>query len=231
MTYLEQLQQHNTDIRTLIGKANELPDVGASGGADNSVNAFLEGTLEEVNCAGVIQVYPYTFYENPGLKKVALASAGTVGNYNFYNCLCLRSIDLPNATEIGTYFGYSCLNLMSVKLPKASALNNYSFQSSSGIQIVDLPMAESIANYCFRYCTNLKAVVLRKIDSICTLGGSGAFAGSTIASGNGYIYVPSTLIEDYKAATNWSKYSGKFRALESYTVDGTITGALDENKM
>jgi hypothetical protein len=37
-----------------------------------------------------------------------------------------------------------------------------------------------------------------------------------VANGTGYIYVPAALIEDYKAATNWSLYADQFRAIEDY---------------
>lgn len=39
------------------------------------------------------------------------------------------------------------------------------------------------------------------------------------------------LVDSYKAATNWSTYATQFRALEDYTVDGTITGELDSTKI
>jgi hypothetical protein len=48
---------------------------------------------------------------------------------------------------------------------------------------------------------------------------------------DGYIYVPSPLVEGYKAATNWSAFASQFRVLEDYTVDGTTMGALDPNKI
>ena len=39
------------------------------------------------------------------------------------------------------------------------------------------------------------------------------------------------LYEKYRNGTNWSTYAAQFRALEDYTVDGTITGELDPNKI
>ena len=68
-------------------------------------------------------------------------------------------------------------------------------------------------------------------ETICTLSNKNAFSGSSVASGTGYIYVPKDLVESYKTATNWSTYATQFRALEDYTVDGTITGELDESKI
>jgi hypothetical protein len=72
---------------------------------------------------------------------------------------------------------------------------------------------------------------------MCTLGSANEFIevsgypNSAIADGKGYIYVPRTLVNSYKTATNWSVYANQFRALEDYTVDGTITGELDESKI
>jgi hypothetical protein len=45
------------------------------------------------------------------------------------------------------------------------------------------------------------------------------------------IYVPSVLVDSYKAYTNWSAIAVNIHALEDYTVDGTITGELDEAKI
>lgn len=88
--------------------------------------------------------------------------------------------------------------------------------------------ATSIGSSAFRMCSKLKPLLLRG-NNVCTLN-KNVFVSTPISSGTGYIYVPSALIEQYKAATNWSAYSAQFRALEDYTVDGTITGELDPAK-
>jgi hypothetical protein len=50
---------------------------------------------------------------------------------------------------------------------------------------------------------------------------------------DGYIYVPRKLINKYLSDSNWSTQmaSDRFRILEEYTVDGTLTGALDYIKI
>jgi tRNA A37 threonylcarbamoyladenosine synthetase subunit TsaC/SUA5/YrdC len=72
---------------------------------------------------------------------------------------------------------------------------------------------------------------LRKTSAICTLSNANGVSGSGIGKGTGYVYVPSALIETYKTATNWSTFANQFRALEDYTVDGTVSGELDESKI
>ena len=39
---------------------------------------------------------------------------------------------------------------------------------------------------------------------------------TVIASGTGYVYVPSALVNSYKSATNWSTYADQIRAIEDY---------------
>jgi hypothetical protein len=47
-----------------------------------------------------------------------------------------------------------------------------------------------------------------------------------------HIYVPSSMIEQFQTATNWATvyatYPDIYRPLENYTVDGTVTGEIDE---
>lgn len=107
----------------------------------------------------------------------------------------------------------------------------YAFYGCAGIANVDLPAVTQINGCAFQGCSTLIAVVLRNESHVCNLSDTNAFTNTPIASGIGYFYVPATLIEDYKAATNWSTYADQFRALEDYTVDGTITGELDETKI
>lgn len=82
------------------------------------------------------------------------------------------------------------------------------------------------------YETPLTALILRS-TKLCKIGMgiTNLFHGSPISSGTGYIYVPSALVDSYKADSKWSQYADQFRALEDYTVDGTVTGELDSSKI
>lgn len=112
----------------------------------------------------------------------------------------------------------------------ASSVGIYAFQACENLTTANFPVATSIKNYAFRDCTNLTALILRNA-TLCTLSTANGFRNTPIESGTGYIYVPSALVDTYKAATNWSTFAAQFRALEDYTVDGTTTGALDPEKI
>jgi len=105
------------------------------------------------------------------------------------------------------------------------------FNNCTKLESAIFPTATKVENLAFYACTALKTLVLRKSDSICTLSSIIALNETPIKSGTGYIYVPASLIETYKTANRWSTYAAQFRALEDYTVDGTITGDLDPNKI
>ena len=64
---------------------------------------------------------------------------------------------------------------------------------------------------------NKKLVTLIiRTQAVAKLNATSAFRDTLIASGTGYVYVPSALVDSYKAATNWSTYANQIRAIEDY---------------
>lgn len=155
----------------------------------------------------------------------------SIGSYAFYGCSALISVDIPVATSIGKSSFESCSKLTSVEIPVATSIGSYAFAYCSKLTSVDIPAATSIESSAFYTCSKLNSLLLRNTGAVCTLASAYALSNSGVANGIGYIYVPSALIENYKAATNWSTYAARFRALEDYTVDGTTTGELDPEKI
>lgn len=132
-----------------------------------------------------------------------------IPNYAFMSCTSLTQVNVPNATEFGSQCFSACKKLVLVDAAKVYSIEMYAFQS----------------------CTALKALILRRTADVCGLGNANAVVDCCGSSGIAYVYVPRSLVDSYKAATNWSTYADRFRALEDYTVDGTITGDLDESKI
>lgn len=134
-------------------------------------------------------------------------------------------------TSIGDCAFFSCSSLTSADFPAATSIGASAFEMCSNLTSVDFPAATSIGDFAFFQCTSLTSLILRATTQVCTLSGTDAFVNTHIASGTGYIYVPAALVDSYKTATNWTTYANQFRALESYTVDGTTTGELDPTKV
>ena len=154
-----------------------------------------------------------------------------IGDYAFLGCSALTTADFPAATSIGNGAFQNCSKLTTVDFTAATSIGNSAFYSCSALTTADFPAATSIDYDAFRYCSKLTALLLRNTEKVVTLSKTNAVVSTPIASGTGYIYVPSALVDSYKAETNWSTYSAQFRALESFTVDGTTTGALDPAKI
>lgn len=153
-----------------------------------------------------------------------------IGDYAFHSCSQLTTADFPVTKSIGLYAFRGCSQLTTADFPLATSIGDGAFYNCSKLTTADFPAVTTIGNYAFRGCSKLNALALR-YQSLCSLSNSNAFSGTPISSGTGHIYVPSSLVDTYKSKTNWSTYATQFRALEDYTVDGTITGELDADKI
>lgn len=89
------------------------------------------------------------------------------------------------------------------------------FGNNKVIQKVWLPKVTNIQYKDFNGCTAFVALILAK-TTLVPLTDINAFENSTVATGTGYIYVPSALVSEYKTATNWVTYASQIRAIEDY---------------
>lgn len=120
--------------------------------------------------------------------------------------------------------------LVTYKNDTVTYLGDQSFSNNANLEYVDFSMLTKIDTAVFNNDSKLKTVVLRS-ETLVALNNVNSFNNTPIKSGTGYVYVPRTLVDTYKADSKWSTYANQFRALEDYTVDGTITGDLDWNKI
>lgn len=146
----------------------------------------------------------------------------------------LEDVYLPDgikAIYVGMFYYAGTIPKIHGDLSNVETISGQSYQWSA-INKFDyyLPSLKSIGANAFAQCTNFEALAL-KTNNLVSLGNVTAFTNTPISKGTGYIYVPRALLEDYKVSTNWATYANQFRALEDYTVNGTITGELDESKI
>lgn len=198
---------------------------------DDRLDKLLDGSLVDLN-SGCSKVSPYAMYQRMALETVNVPNASDIGMYACQNCTSLHTANMPAATNIGNYGFMGCTQLKSpIYLPLIKTIGNNAFMTCTPLDWVDIGSEiVQIGTNAFNSCA-LSVLIIRKTSGVPTLGSNTAFTNSGIAKGTGYIYVPAALIETYQSATNWSKFASQFRALEDYTVDGTVTGALDESKI
>lgn len=189
------------------------------GGGGGDIDALIEGSITEIT-----------------------SNAENIKTYSFTQCKKLTTAIFPVATAVFEYAFYDCTALTTAICPAATTVFRSGFSSCYKLQFIDLSACTSILSYAFNFCYSLTALILRS-ETMCKLSNTNAFnncyhiLGTVDSTYNpdglkdGYIYVPSALVAEYQAATNWSTYASQFRALEDYTVDGTITGELDPEKI
>lgn len=229
-----------------------IENISSDGATEDNIEKLLTGELTEYtnntitkivsplrNCSKITKISltsctefgtAYALAQNSLLREINLPLLTKDQSYTFFGNSSLETIDLPfyGAVTAGAF--QNCTKLNSVNIPVATSLNNSAFNGCKVLSILDLPLVKQISSSVFTGCSALIAVILRS-ETVVSLNNVNSFNNTPIGSGTGYIYVPSILVDTYKAAANWSTYASQFRALEDYTVDGTITGGLDSTKI
>ena len=144
------------------------------------------------------------------------------------------SINFPEATNIGDLAFYDCASLKSVELPKATYIGGQTFEGCSQLTGVEFPKVTSIGAVAFAQCYSLTKVFIAQAGQICTLERAGVFVdcyhilGTTNSTYNpqglkdGYIYVPASLLAQYKVATNWSTYASQIIGYEDLEAGAAL---------
>ena len=206
-------------------------NVEGSGGGSEIVDALLDCTITKLE-SNVTTIGDSALNYRRELRSVSLPNVTSICSYAFFSSFkhtAMPTLTLPSLTSAGEYaFGQS--GVYSITLPKLKEVSSCMFDTCLVLAAVDLGVATKINGGSFFGCSDIESLIIRT-NSVCSLAYTTVFNSSAIKNGNGYIYVPSALVDSYKTATNWSVYAAKIRALEDYTVDGSITGKLDESKI
>lgn len=138
-----------------------------------------------------------------------------VGNYAFYDCAKINPMFGDNCNKIGFYAFQNCGGLTVIDTNKVTIIQSNAFTGLNKLSKAILPNVTELYNRVFANCSGFTEVIL-KSTTICNLKSTEVFLNTPISQGAGYIYVPKNLIEQYKAATNWTLYATQFRAIEDY---------------
>lgn len=199
-------------------------------------NAFYDcSKLVSFEAPNVTSVGQVCFWSDVALTSLNLKSLKSAEQSAFVNCGTLENTNFQNLESLGPMAFAGCKSLRTLRFPKIKSLNTGLFINCSALEIIEFSengnsSRLTFGNGNFSHCNNLKALVLRN-GVVHTLGGTSDYLSPTIEDGTGFIYVPRNYLEAYKTATNWSVYAEQFRALEDYTVDGTLSGDIDETKI
>lgn len=196
--------------------------------------------LISINLPNVTNIGGSAFYGCENLIDVNAPMLIDIdGTYAFNGCKSISSINFPllRVSSTDNYMFSGCKNLSNVNLPSATQISQNMFYGCEKLSILDFPSVVQINAQAFQSASALTTLILRNESEVCRLTNTTAFGRTPFASGGigGTLLVPSALLETYKTATNWSALyaygTNHFLALEDYTVDGTLTGEINWDKL
>jgi hypothetical protein len=194
-------------------------NVASSGGGDTTQeDGIITRTITEYSNDRITTVGSYAFYQCVKLLKLDLPNVETVNIYGCDGCTGLETLNLPNVKKINNYGFRNNKTLKKLDLPNVEEIWNYTFESCSALEIIYIPKIKTITSRSFRYCKQIKALIIEQTDSVCTLNNINVFE-QTFDYSKGAIFVPDSLLEDYKAATNWSTYADYIKPLSEYVEE------------
>ena len=193
---------------------------------------YLESA--DISCVTTFLSNGYQLSGCSSLKWVKADLLNTLsGGYFFQNGTSLTDIYIPKASA-GIYTLRGCTSLVRIFLPflgSTKTVGDHAFNGCTSLSHVDLGACTSIAANAFYNCSTLNTLILRRTGAVTSLSNISAFTGTPFASGGtgGTIYVPSTLIDTYKAATNWTTVDG-YGTITWEAIEGSIYENLYEIK-
>ena len=209
------------------GYAGKIGEISGGGGWDQK--SFTEGTVEIINLDNSASfVASSAFMSNTTIQTVNLPYATSVGNNAFYKCFSLRQVNLPVCSYIGSSAFYNCQSLSQISFPMCNYIDNSAFNNCKSLSQVSLPVCGYIGSNAFFNCQSLSQVSLPVCSyigglafyscsslsiitigysGVCSLGDAQVFFITQITSSTGSIYVPASLVDEYKVTLRWSNFS------------------------
>ena len=207
---------------------------------DNSASfvassAFYEdNNIQTVNLPNCISVGMSAFNFCGNLYSVSLPICETLGSGTFSMAYNLQYIYLPVCSSFGAgVFRYTnlqsidlhkcvtlrvstfngCSNLIDVSLPICETIEDDAFKNCTSLYQLSLPMCSNIMYSAFYGCSSLSIITIG-YSGVCNLKYSNVFDDTQITSSTGSIYVPASLVDAYKSASNWSYFSTQIFPIE-----------------
>ena len=141
-----------------------------------------------------------------GLKSVYFPNVSYVETMGFVQCENLLSVSLPKITKISNNTFRNCYRLEYISAPLVSYIGSYAFWSCSQLRTISFPIVDTIWYYAFSSCLNLTTVYFDKITSVISTSGAIFDGCKNLKS----IYIPSSLVDDFKTDSVWKSLATKF---------------------
>ena len=203
-----------SDTDTFRSYADKIRTISSSSSStDHSLeDAILQDTLTDYTNNRITKLRDSALRATNNLTSVNFPNVLTIGKEALAYNESLTSITMPLLTDAGEAAFLENYILTSINLPSLKNIGLMGFMNCFALESAEFASLTDIPTQCFFDCESLTSLTLSS-TTMTTLGATNAFTGTPIASGEGYIYVPASLVDTYKTATNWSTYAKQIKAI------------------
>ena len=160
--------------------------------------------IKENSSTGSFQLCPKLYYiDFPEAKRIGINA--------FSGTKLLTSVFFPKVTEVGTS-AFANSNVETVNLPMCRQLRAHCFNPCAKLKEIKIPICSTIQTQAFFNCSALEKIFIDGVTAVPTLG-KNALTGTPETL---KIIVPDSLVDSFKAETNWSAHAGKIIGVSEY---------------
>ena len=151
------------------------------------------------------------------ISEITNKDVELVGIRAFMSCTRLTTADFPACKTVSAYAFANCSSLTTVSFPVCKTVSTYAFRYCTSLTTANFPACTSIGTYAFNGCNKLTSLILAN-SSMTTLSNINAFYSTPMSTSSytgtfGSIYVPASLVDAYKSATNWATYAARITSI------------------
>ena len=223
----------DSDTRNYVYQ-NSVQKIEIGNGVTSIGGSAFNGCISLVSITipnSVTKIDGYVFYHCRALASITIPNSITnIYGYVFYGCSSLVSVTIPNSvTNIYSYVLAYCDSLASITIPNSViSIGDAMFNNCSSLASITISNSVTkIGGSAFKGCQSLASITIPKdvtsigysmfyncygvafydftaCTTVPTLTNTNAFTG---ISADCEIRVPASLVDAWKAATNWSTYA------------------------
>lgn len=226
--------EDSDNLNTLVEKVNQIQD-------DAIFNSILSDTVENLYNDKILKLNQYAFYCNQSITgTVEFPNAIALGDYSLasmknikkfignkvdtigmgcFNSSVIEEICCKKVISLGTQCLIGCNKLKKCYMP-LGIFNGSMCISSTSLEYLCVQARDyfSASSLNIKNDLNAKMIVLNCLKLV-PCSSIANFPNYALTEGECYFYVPESLVETYKAATNWSTYADRIRAIEDYKTE------------
>ena len=179
-----------------------------SSGSDNR-NSVYRNSVQKIEIGnGVTSIKQNAFNACYSLISITIPNSITsIEESTFNTCSSLSSITIPNSvTSIGASAFNGCYSLSPITIPNSvTSILQQAFSRCFSLSSITIPdSVTSIASSVFYTCSSVAFYDFSNHTSVPTLSNTNAFKNIAVDC---QIRIPASLVDTWKAATNWSTYA------------------------